>query len=404
MTVPYYAATVNFQQIQTEFGGLYYNYPLTHYYGGSYFVPRYTIGYPDGVATYIPESGLISYNNFHGATYPTARNYRLFGFANMSEGQWLTLYFYADYEQNNSYYYILYNISNGQPAAYDFYYSAGYFGMGTYSNWNPLNVNGYFSFYSIADSLTEGNEYFRLIIYRPYTGWTAVWSGDFAVLDTSQSPPPSGSYGYTGNPSVAADSVWSWVMARSYGVTVSSGNEGDVSYETRTATYSGIGWPLVSNTHWGRGSVSVGGGGIAFPTYYAGTDYNYSDGPAFAISNPSNKTAVFYMRVRFWFESHINFQACVVDANRGVYTFVSPYYGLNQNTGGGSLGGWDGYYRWYYDATFYFSVAPYSSQTYYARLIYYFNGDYNYYHGGQNSVATVPSGFRYAQWTYLYSY
>ena len=68
MTLPVYGNSISLNQVQNEFGG---SNPisLTEYYAGGSYVTAQLIGYPAGVATYIPSSGTISLSNFLGARY-----------------------------------------------------------------------------------------------------------------------------------------------------------------------------------------------------------------------------------------------------------------------------------------------------------------------------------------------
>lgn len=65
-------------EIQTEFGGTDSNgIALSEYYAGGIYVPAGTIGYPNGVATAIPNTGAISISNFYGASKSIFLEYSL---------------------------------------------------------------------------------------------------------------------------------------------------------------------------------------------------------------------------------------------------------------------------------------------------------------------------------------
>ena len=67
MTLPVYANPISIGQIQTEFGG---TNPAakSEYYAGGLYTAAGSVGFPLGVQTAIPTSGVISLGIFHGAT------------------------------------------------------------------------------------------------------------------------------------------------------------------------------------------------------------------------------------------------------------------------------------------------------------------------------------------------
>lgn len=74
MPLPAWGNSLSLSQIQAEFGG---SNPasLSEYYAGGGLVPAGTVGYPSGgSAVAIPSSGIISINNFFGATKSSVQN------------------------------------------------------------------------------------------------------------------------------------------------------------------------------------------------------------------------------------------------------------------------------------------------------------------------------------------
>lgn len=75
MTLPVYGNSISLSQVQNEFGGA-NPINLTEYYAGGSYVTAQLIGYPGGVATYVPSSGTISLSNMLGARYKPNLYYR----------------------------------------------------------------------------------------------------------------------------------------------------------------------------------------------------------------------------------------------------------------------------------------------------------------------------------------
>ena len=67
MTLPVYANPISIGQIQTEFGGT-NPAAISEYYAGGLYTAAGSVGFPLGVQTAIPTSGVISLGIFHGAT------------------------------------------------------------------------------------------------------------------------------------------------------------------------------------------------------------------------------------------------------------------------------------------------------------------------------------------------
>ncbi len=67
MTLPVYANPISIGQIQTEFGGT-NPAAISEYYAGGLYTASGAVGFPLGVQTAIPTSGVISLGIFHGAT------------------------------------------------------------------------------------------------------------------------------------------------------------------------------------------------------------------------------------------------------------------------------------------------------------------------------------------------
>ena len=67
MTLPVYANPISLGQIQTEFGGT-NPAAISEYYAGGLYTAGSVVGFPLGVQTAIPTSGVISLGKFHGAT------------------------------------------------------------------------------------------------------------------------------------------------------------------------------------------------------------------------------------------------------------------------------------------------------------------------------------------------
>ena len=70
MTLPITPNPISLQAIATEFGGSSPSHLLDYYAGGAY-VPSGTVGYPGGVSTPVPSSGVISLQNFYGSSAVT---------------------------------------------------------------------------------------------------------------------------------------------------------------------------------------------------------------------------------------------------------------------------------------------------------------------------------------------
>lgn len=66
MSLPLAGNLLATSNIQGEFGG-YTPTSLTEYYAGGVYVPTGAIGFPLGVSTPIPASGMIAISNFYGA-------------------------------------------------------------------------------------------------------------------------------------------------------------------------------------------------------------------------------------------------------------------------------------------------------------------------------------------------
>jgi len=415
MAIPSGDRTFSMLDIQNEFGGA-FAIGIDEYFAGGDYVPAGTVGYPGGVATFIPSSQPISMRNFEGASMPVAQNYRLTGVANIGEGTYFSATLTVDYDRNSTYNWIVYQIIGG--TLYDSYTditpNAGTITLGNYTNAAPYDISGSFTVNTIADVKTEGTEYFRVIVYR---GGVTYATADFAVYDTSQEPPPSGgSFGWTGNYDVGADTIYSYAML-TYTVTRYDEN-GPVYDENGNLISSGIisvtdyytyglGYPLIQNSKWfGQLGATVYGGfpvRVNVPTVYLSAANNYSLGPTWTISNPGSYTAVFQINVRFFFETHGDAMGFIFDAATAGELARTPYLGFNQNIGASSLGGWDGYGRWYTNLYVNVTLQPYSSRSFYSGMMYWQNGDYHYYHGSQGSAYNGASGFRYAIWT-LQSY
>lgn len=404
------------QNIQDEFGGS-YEIGLNEYYSGGTYVPAYVKGSPLGVATTIPTSGLISMGDFAGASYPQPQNFRLTGVANIGEGSYFQAKLTVDYDKNNTYNWIVYNTMGGISSAdADIIPSSGSFTLGTYSNAAPLNISGTFNVNTSADVKDEGTEYFRVYVQR---GGVTYATADFVAYDTSRSPPSNGgSFGWTGSDAVGSDSIYSYAMLTyRYVLTDENGAQYDengnlissgIISVTDYYTY-GLGYPLVQNSKWfGQLGATVYGGaggtvGVNVPTVYLSAANNYSLGPTWTISNPSSYTAVYQINVRFFFETHGDEMGFIFDAATAGELARTPYLGFNQNGGNSSLGGYDGYGRWYTNLYVNVTVQPYSSRSFYSGMMFWQNGDYNYYHSSQTQVYNGASGFRYAKWT-LQSY
>ena len=405
MAIPSGDQTFSMLDIQNEFGGA-FAIGIDEYFAGGAYVPAGTLGYPGGVATPIPSSQPISMRNFELARMPVAQNYRLTGVANIGEGTNFSATLYVDYGRNSTYNWIVYQIIGGglYDSSTDITPKAGTVTVGNYTNAAPYNIAGSFTVNTIADVKTEGTEYFRVVVYR---GAVTYATADFAVYDTSQEPPPSGgSFGWSGTYDVGADSIYSFAMLTYTADTVDE--NGVITNSQYFYTY-GLGYPLIQNSKWfGQLGATVYGGaggtvGIKVPKYYTSQANNYSLGPTWTISNPSSYTAVFQINVRFFFETHGDAMGFIFDAATAGELARTSYLGFNQNTGGGSLGGWDGYGRWYTNLYVNVTLQPYSNRSFYSGMMYWQNGDYHYYHGSQGGVYDGASGFRYAIWT-LQSY
>ena len=416
MTIPAYSNLISMQNIQDEFGGS-YEIGLNEYYSGGTYVPAYVKGIPLGVATTIPTSGLISMGDFAGASYPQPQNFRLTGVANIGEGSYFQAKLTVDYDKNNTYNWIVYNTMGGISSAdADIIPSSGSFTLGTYSNAAPLNISGTFNVNTSADVKDEGTEYFRVYVQR---GGVTYATADFVAYDTSRSPPSNGgSFGWTGSDAVGSDSIYSYAMLTyryvqydengpQYDENGNMTSSGIISV-TDYYTY-GLGYPLVQNSKWfGQLGATVYGGaggtvGVYVPTVYSSAANNYSLGPTWTISNPSSYTAVYQINVRFFFETHGDEMGFIFDAATAGELARTAYLGFNQNGGGSSLGGYDGYGRWYTNLYVNVTVQPNSSRSFYSGMMFWQNGDYNYYHSSQTQVYNGASGFRYAKWT-LQSY
>lgn len=76
MALPSWGNSLSLSQIRQEFNGT-TQASLSQFYAGKGLVPAGTIGYPNGIATAVPSSGLISISNFYGAVNKLDKLYHL---------------------------------------------------------------------------------------------------------------------------------------------------------------------------------------------------------------------------------------------------------------------------------------------------------------------------------------
>jgi hypothetical protein len=145
---------------------------LSNYYAGGSYVPAGTIGYPGGVATYIPSSGRINLSNFYGASDEWRTNFYMFGIYETSGGLADDNYFGGDIPREFAF------INRNSNDYYSFTVPSGYNNVVlSASAWQVQLACGYSWYdpgpYDGTDYYYDYQRYFGIMVYD-VTGGGAV--------------------------------------------------------------------------------------------------------------------------------------------------------------------------------------------------------------------------------------
>jgi hypothetical protein len=356
MTLPVASNLISLSDIQTEFGGV-NPIDVAEYYAGGVYVHPVQVGYPLGVSTPIPISGLISFANFHGATkyipiviipiVITRAIPNIIYTLNVNAGSLRPI---TATGGNGT---LSYSISSSLPTGLNFDVNTGAI-TGT-----PTQLIGTTSFtVTVRDPLNQtASGSFNLSVIRGVPPALANILDLASFLGTSWS--------------------FSW-----------SETSGSRCQITTNYSVGSQGYPLITGAYNSDDTAQLGGnrsGGVNIASA-SGRDYRGRASPTFTISNPQYMTAQFRIRANWWSHSHTRINWMVYESN-GTLLSQTGYVDYNFNVTHRNPGG----ARTISDTVV--NIAANSSRTFYVRADGFWNGDRDYAPRWWSVISSVDAYF-----------